>query len=492
MERRDFLISTAMAAIAMRVPPLGEIASAAPPGQPRRFNATDYIHEIAQPTASRASRRPPITERRFVSEAVEKRLRDIKAKIADPELAWMFENCYPNPLDTTVEFRMTNGRPDTFVLTGDIPAMWPRDTLFQMLPFLPLVPHDPHLRLMIQGVINRMVDCLLLSPYANAYCRNAQQPTPFAHDRTHMVPGVWEHKWELDTPCALIKMSYEYWKVTGDVSAFDARWRKAMEKIVSIFKEQQRLDGPGPYHFQMFTTRATDTLPRSGYGFPARPVGLIYTMFRASDDAVIYPLHIPDNMFAATVLRQLSEVYHAMDGESAQFLSTLKFSQMLANLARDLGTRRQNIFAYEIDGFGNAVFMDDAAWPGLLSLPYLGACDRNDPTYQATRKLIWSTENPYFVKGKFESIGSVHVSGDNVWPLSLIMYGLTATDAREVAWSLRSLKLGSAGTGFVHESFNKNDSTRFTRPWFAWANAMFGELIVQTAENYPHVLAEKL
>ncbi len=443
----------------------------------------------------RPSRRPPVGQRRFVSAAVEKQIHEISAQIADPEVAWMFQNCYPNPLDTTVEFSQTGGKPDTFVITGDIPAMWLRDTMYQMWPYLPLARDDAHLRAMIHGIIHRIADCVLISPYAEAFLKSVHDKSPWRSDHTHMAPGVWEHKWEIDSLCAVVHLSHGYWQATGDTTPFDVSWRKAMDRIVETFHAQQRLDGPGPYSFQRAAWNSTDTLPRGGVGFPAKPVGMISTMFRPSDDAVAYPLHIPDNLFAAVSLEQLAALYEALGIDRGRVIACSQFAQTLRHAVQAYGIKTHGefgaIYAYEVDGFGNAAFMDDANWPSIIALPFLGLCAADDPVYQASRAFAWGPGNPYFYRGKFEGIGSIHTADGNVWPMSLIMYGLTATRSHEVAWAIKQLKRSSAGTGFMHESFDKNDPAKFTRPWFAMANVMFGALIVQTATRYPRLLSHR-
>ncbi len=473
MKRREFLTSAAVAATGL-------------------YAAASTVRSAPM----RPSRRPPVGQRRFVSAAVEKQIHEISAQIADPEVAWMFQNCFPNPLDTTVEFSMAGGRPDTFVITGDIPAMWLRDTMYQMWPYLPLARHDAHLRSMIQGVIGRMARCVLISPYAEAFVKSVSDPSPWRSDHTHMAPGVWEHKWEIDSLCAVVHLSHGYWLATGDTTPFDASWRKAMDRIVETFHAQQRLDGPGPYSFQRAAWNSTDTLPRGGVGFPAKPVGLICTMFRPSDDAVAYPLHIPDNLFAAVSLQRMAAMYHALGVDDQRINACKQFAKTLHQGVADYGIKihgdHGRIFAYEVDGFGNAAFMDDANWPSIISLPFLGLCAADDPVYTASRAFAWGPGNPYFYRGKFEGIGSIHTADGNVWPMSLIMFGLTANKPQEVAWAINQLKHSSAGTGFMHESFDKNNPEKFTRPWFAMANVMFGELIVQTAKRYPHVLAQKV
>jgi len=469
MHRRDFLTAAAAAGIYA--------------GSVRAKSAKPY----------RKSMRPPPSARKFVSKSVDNLLREVQGRIRDPELAWMFENCFPNPLDTTVDYNGNAKAPDSFVITGDIPAMWLRDTMHQMWPYLSLARHDTHLCNMLRGVIHRMVSCIMISPYAEAFLKSPHDKSIWTTDLTHMAPGVWEHKWEVDSICAVIRFSHGYWKATGDTTPFDATWQSAMERIVKTLQTQQRIKGPGPYRFQRDTPNSTDTLPRGGLGFPANPVGLIFTMFRPSDDAVIYPLHVPDNFMAARAMDHLADIMTAIHGD-AEFVRVCKaFSDSLNGTLKHHGFVAQpsaeSLYAYEVDGFGNAVLMDDANWPSVLSLPFFGACAKNDTNYRASRKRVWSSQNPYFYEGKFQGIGSIHTPAGNIWPMSLIMYGLTAGNAGEVAWALKALKDSNAGTGFIHESFHQDDPATFTRSWFAMANAMFGELVIQTLHKFPEVLS---
>ena len=243
------------------------------------------------------SMRPPISKRKFISEAVDEEIQKVKRGIANEELAWIFGNCYPNTLDTTVHFRMIDGKPDTFVITGDIDAMWLRDSSAQVWPYLPLTKEDPKLKMLLGGVINRQVKCILLDPYANAF-NFGPTGSPWDKDLTEMKPGVHERKWELDSLCYPIRLSYGYWKTTEDVSCFGAEWQKAMKLTVSTFREQQRKHGRGPYKFQRVTSTPSDTVPLGGYGNPIRPVGMIVSIFRPSDDATIFPFLVPSNYFA--------------------------------------------------------------------------------------------------------------------------------------------------------------------------------------------------
>ncbi len=260
------------------------------------------------------SRRPPPAERHFTSEAVEDTLRRVSGDISDPELAWLFQNCFPNTLDTTVEFGTLDGKPDTFVITGDIEAMWLRDSTAQVWPYLPLTSEDPALQELIRGVIHRQTRCILIDPYANAFNKEPGE-SPWADDLTEMKPELHERKWEIDSLCYPIRLAYSYWKTTGDISPFDEGWREAMALVLSTFREQQRKEGHGPYKFQRVTGWQTDTVAGAGYGNPIRPVGLIVSIFRPSDDATTFPFLVPSNHFAVVSLNQLAEMTREIRGE---------------------------------------------------------------------------------------------------------------------------------------------------------------------------------
>src|SRR5258708_765873 len=252
--------------------------------------------------------RIPESGRKFKSISVEKTIREVRSNIGNKEIGWLFENCFPNTLDTTVEFGLIGGKPDTFVITGDIDAMWLRDSSAQIWPYLPLIKTDPELQQLIKGVINRQAKCILIDPYANAF-NAGPTGSEWDSDRTDMKPELHERKWEVDSLCYPIRLAYNYWKTSGDNSFFDENWQKAGKLIVSTFKEQQRKNGVGPYHFQRKTEVASDTAPNGGYGNPVKPVGLICSIFRPSDDATIFPFLIPSNYFAVVSLRQMAEMF---------------------------------------------------------------------------------------------------------------------------------------------------------------------------------------
>jgi hypothetical protein len=440
--------------------------------------------------------RPKIEDRNFVSPAVEQTILTLKKQIADPELACLFENCFPNTLDTTVDFEMIDGKPDTFVITGDIDAMWLRDSTAQVWPYLPLVKEDGKLKQLVEGVINRQKKCIILDRYTNAFYKDLTKKSEWSSDITEMKPGIHERKWEIDSLCYPIRLAYHYWKITGDTAPFDNKWEETIRLTIKTFKEQQRKDGDGPYSFQRNTSWATDGVPLSGYGYPVKPVGLICSIFRPSDDATLFPFLIPSNFFAVVSLEQAAEMLNKIRSNATLATECVNLAKEVKEALRLHGVFEHKeygkIYPFEVNGFGSVHLMDDANVPSLLSLPYLNAVKKNDAVYTNTRKYILSEDNPFFFKGKAaEGIGGPHAGMFMIWPLSITMRGLTSTDAKEVRNCLHLLKTTHAGTGFMHEAFHKDDASRFTRKWFAWANTLFGEFVLHTSKTFPAILSEK-
>ena len=439
------------------------------------------------------SKRPLPADRHFTSEAVEKMIVRIKKGLKNKELAWLFENCFPNTLDTTVDFEMINGRPDTYVITGDIDAMWLRDSSAQVFPYLALMKKDAKLQQLIAGVINRQTTCIHIDPYANAFYKDETKVSEWKSDLTEMKPGIHERKWEIDSLCYPIRLAHKYWKLTGDTNPFDNKWKAAIALTLKTFREQQRKSNNGPYHFMRTTAWATDGVPMAGYGYPVKPVGLICSVFRPSDDSTIYPFLIPSNFFAVVSLRQAAEMLNKISGDAAMAAECISLSnEVEAALKKYAAVHHPSfgkVYAYEVNGFGSYNLMDDANVPSLLSLPYLGAIAKNDPIYQQTRKLLLSAENPFFFKGKAgEGIGGPHCGMDMIWPISITMRALTSNNDAEIKSCINALVATHGGTGFMHESFHKDDAAKFTRKWFAWANTLFGELIMETFESKPGLI----
>ncbi|MCM1504857.1 MAG: glycoside hydrolase family 125 protein [Muribaculum sp.] len=455
-------------------------------------NSTDEPRETS---VQRLGSRPLTDQRAFKSQAVEQKIKEVATLITDEKLRTMFELCYPNTLDTTVKHSINDdGQPDTFIITGDINAMWLRDSSAQIWPYMPLMSHDDDLRLMIAGLIGRQARCILIDPYANAFNfgpTGSYWETDFTQP---MAKELHERKYELDSLCYPIRIAYRYWQLTGDTSIFDSIWHEAMTLAVSTMREQQRKDSRGSYSFFRECERPTDSQINNGWGAPVKPVGMIFSAFRPSDDATQYGFLVPSNMMAVVSLRQLAEIERKVYGNE-------EFAGECDSLAEEVDTAIKQfaivdhpvygkVFAFEVDGFGNHTFMDDANIPSLLSAPYLGYCEINDPVYQNTRRLVWSDYNPYFFKGKAgEGIGGPHVGLDYIWPMSIIMNGLTSDNPEEIGDCLRMLRQTDGETGMMHESFNSNNAADFTRSWFAWANTLFGELVINVAERHPALLS---
>lgn len=470
MNRRNFIGITSLAGLSGMVPKMG-----------KSLMVQDF------PVV-----RTAVADRHFSSPVIEKTIYEVSKNIRNKEMAWLFNNCFPNTLDTTVDFEMIDGKPDTYVITGDIDAMWLRDSSAQVWPYLSLCQEDRYLQLLIKGVINRQVKFIIKDPYANAFYKDENKVSEWKEtDYTDMKPGVHERKWEIDSLCYPIRLAYGYWKTTGDSSVFDKEWHHAMELVIKTFREQQRKDGKGPYVFQRKTYWATDGVPLAGYGYPAKPNGLICSVFRPSDDAAVFLYLIPANFFAVASLKQLKEITDSTGNQKIGNDAAALAAEVESALQKYAVTtfNGKELYAYEANGYGSFNLMDDANVPSLLSLPYLGAVDVNDRLYRETRSYILSENNPFYFTGKAgEGIGSPHTLTDTIWPISITMRALTSTDDKEIKHCLEMLQKSNAGTGFMHESFHKDDAKNFTRKWFAWANTLFGELVLKTFHERKHLL----
>ncbi len=445
-----------------------------------------------QPTPPFISARPLPEKRKFTSEAVEREIGRVTRQIADPELARIFDACYPNTLDTTVSFNARDGKPDTFVITGDINAMWLRDSSAQVQGYLPLCREDPHLAEMIAGLIHRQAACILIDPYANAFSSDLTKASPHKDD-TEMRPGVFERKWELDSLCYCIRLAYQDWKVTGNSATFDKQWQDAMRLAVATMRDQQREKGPGLYHFIRGRARPGD----EGYGTPIKPTGMICSAFRDSDDAQIYLFNIPDNLFAVTSLRQLAEMFTALLPGDNLIAECRALAGEVEKGVRDYGIvddpKWGKMYAYECDGLGHTLLMDDAGNPGLISIPYLSPEPAGNPVVLASRHYSLSPDDPFFCRGTAaEGTCSPHKGKNYIWPMGLITRALTSTDPGEITACLAMCKTSSAGTGFMHESFFKDDPTKYSRHWFAWVNNLFGEMILKISREHPELLSKPI
>ena len=457
-----------------------------------RFEMDDEPHVWYCPEEPEqyADQRPAAEERLFCSEAVEQEIVRVCGLLTNERLRWMFANCFPNTLDTTVHYREDEeGNPDTYVYTGDIPAMWLRDSGAQVWPYVQLCGNDPALRKMIAGVIRRQFRLINIDPYANAF---NDGPTGAGEDVGYpghvQSPWVFERKWEIDSHCYPIRLAHHYWKTTGDESVFDAEWVEAMRNILATLRDQQMKEGPGDYTFLRVTDRQLDTRCHVGRGNPVKPVGLISSAFRPSDDATTFGFLVPSNFMAVSSLRKAAEILSTVNGEQELAAGCTALADEVAAALQQYAVVEHpvygKIYAFEVDGFGSVQFMDDANVPSLLAMPYLGDVERTDPVYENTRRFVWSTDNPYFWRGPAgEGIGGPHIGVEMIWPMSIMMRAFTSTDDAEIRDCIIALMTTDAGTGFMHESFSRHDAADFTRAWFAWQNTLFGELILKLVND---------
>ncbi|ECL7817615.1 TPA: glycoside hydrolase family 125 protein [Listeria innocua] len=420
-----------------------------------------------------------IANRAFIQTSTEQ----IKKELNNQKLADMYEKCMENTLDTTIKIR-ENGL--TFILTGDIPAMWLRDSVCQVRPFLLFAKENEEIESMLIGLSKEQVRLVGIDPYANAF---NETPNEAGHqaDKTEMHPQVWERKYEIDSLCYPIQLAYFIWKITGRTEQFDAAFFKMLQTIFALWEVEQHHETKSPYRFERLDCVPSDTLKRNGLGTETAYTGMLWSGFRPSDDACEYGYLIPSNMFAVVVLgyaKEIIEAFYPSEVETIKQAITLQNEIQLG--IEKFGTYNHptfgEIFAFEVDGLGNQLLMDDANVPSLLSMPIIQYLEKESPIYQNTRKFILSKSNPYYFEGELaKGIGSPHTPAGYIWPIGLAIQGLTANDESEKLEILQMLLRTDAGTGLMHESFHPDHPEDFTREWFSWANMMFCELILDVA-----------
>ncbi len=398
---------------------------------------------------------------------------------SEHKLAKLFDNCISNTLETTIR-RQEDG--SVFVITGDIPAMWLRDSSCQLRPFLLFAKEEPGIRELLVKLIRRQMECILIDPYANAFNESANG-NGFQDDHTQMKPELWERKYEIDSVCFPFQLSYLLWKNTGCTEQFDGTWMQAAGTAMAVFRTEQNHEENSDYIFERKKCVYTDTLSRNGKGALVKGnIGLTWSGFRPSDDACTYGYLIPSNMLASVVLAELSEIAEAVYGDHAFAKETLAFSEEIRDAVEEYAIvpeRKPEFYAYEVDGFGQYNIMDDANLPSLLSMPYFGYCKKSSERYQNTRKVILSEENPYYYRGScLQGIGSPHTPCGYVWTIALCMQGITSDSREEKQRIFEILCQSDADTCLMHESVMADDPKRFTRPWFSWANSVFCEFVM--------------
>ena len=362
---------------------------------------------------------------------------------------------------TRTLLQTVDGEP--FVITGDIPAMWLRDSTWQVEPFF----HSrlPEIGRLLAAVSKTQTKFVILDRYANAF-----NPGPTGNcwhkDFPDQSDWVFERKYELDSLASVLRLARRVHEVFGIAEHLDTQYWMAVELIKNLVRAEQ-VSAFREYRFHRDNGVTHDSLSHGGAGAPVKNTGMVWSAFRPSDDACVYGYHVPSNMFMAHELRQLA---------SADAVA----------LADEIeaGVRKHGLFdrgyAYEVDGFGNALFIDDANVPSLLSLPYLGVCSADDPAYLATRQRLLSPDNPWWFGGSaLRGVGSQHTPRDHVWPIAVAIEAMTSTNDADRATAVELLERTDGGTGYMHESVHVDDPSRFTREWFSWADMTWLDLVLR-------------
>jgi meiotically up-regulated gene 157 (Mug157) protein len=362
---------------------------------------------------------------------------------------------------TRTLLQTVDGKP--FIITGDIPAMWLRDSTWQVEPFF----HSrlPEIGRLLAEVSKTQTKFVILDRYANAF-----NPGPTGNcwhkDFPDQSDWVFERKYELDSLASVLRLARRTADVFGITSHLDARFHSAVDAIIALARREQQHE-PGSYTFRRSNGVAHDSLSHDGRGAPMQPTGMVWSAFRPSDDACTYGFHVPSNLFLAHELRRL-------DRADAVELADDIDAGAAKHALSDRG------YAYEVDGLGNALFIDDANVPSLLSLPYLGVCSADDPAYLATRQRVLSPDNPWWFSGSaLRGIGSQHTPANHVWPIAVAIEAMTSTNSADRKAAVALLESTDAGTGCMHESVHVDDPSRYTREWFSWADMTWLDLVLR-------------
>lgn len=398
----------------------------------------------------------------------------------DPAMVELFINCFTNTLDTTVK-RMEDGT--THVITGDIPAMWLRDSVAQVRPYLVAAKEDSAIADMLVGLSKRQFFFINHDPYANAF-NQEDNGNCWDHDETEMTGWLWERKYEIDSLCYPVQLAYLIWKNTDRTDQFDAEFVRGLHTILKVWKTEQCHEEKSPYSFVRRGCYYTDTLSRDGKGALVKSgIGLTWSGFRPSDDACVYGYLIPSNMFATVVLGYMETIAREVLDDDLLAAEAAALQKEIHNGIESMAIVNNyyygKIYAYEIDGYGQYLLMDDANVPSLLAMDYLGYEADDREVVENTRRFVLSSGNPYYYEGiQAKGIGSQHTRPDYVWHIALAIQGLTSKTQAEKRRILEMMKATDGGKGMMHEGFDVNDPSRYTREWFSWANAMFCELVL--------------
>ncbi|KAF9651779.1 hypothetical protein BDM02DRAFT_3090493 [Thelephora ganbajun] len=448
--------------------------------------------------------RPDITCRTFTSSAVENVIRELGGRIKDPDLARLFENTFPNTLGDTVKY-FNKTENIAFIVTGDITAQWLRDTANQFAHYSSLLSKDADLAALVRAVIN--TESRYVSEYP--YCGAFQPPPESGLDPTENVwargvivnppvdnKTVFECKYEIDSLCGLLKLSRSYFQQTNDSSFMNENWHSAIKQIFRVIEEQSQASWDENFNFISYYnwtgTPGVSLSPlvnNDGNGEPKGYTGMVGTHHRPSDDLSAFAFLTPANAMLSVELEFLAEIVDAAGHGSLDITSS---ARTWSNRIKDAlwnTTVENGIFAYETNGLGSKYFMDDANVPSLLSLPYLGFLGRSNPTYKKTREYLLSSRNPYYAEGSsFKGIGGPHARAWRPWPMSLVSSIFGSDDDAEILDTLYTIANNTAGLGLIHEGQYIHNSSDYTRPWFAWANSYFAEMILDLAARKPHLI----
>ncbi|KZT37646.1 hypothetical protein SISSUDRAFT_1062661 [Sistotremastrum suecicum HHB10207 ss-3] len=445
--------------------------------------------------------RPPPECRTFTSSAVEKVVDDMNKLIANPDLARLFENTFPSTLDTTIKyFNQTENV--AFIITGDISAQWLRDTTNQLAHYRALLPLDPNLQALVKAIINTEARWIAEYPYCGAFQpppESGLSPTfnPWAAGVTVNPPvnnlTVFECKYELDSLSGFLKLSRIYWQYTNDLTFANDKWTAAISQMFRVIEEQSQATFDEEFNFISYYnwTGGADSLspPVNNYGNaePKAYTGMVGTHHRPSDDLSTFAFLTPANAMLSTELMHQVEILDLI-GDSNTSALAREWSARIESAIWDTSIV-DGIFAYESNGFGGQYVMDDANVPSLLSLPYLGFLDRSDATYRKTKDILMSRKNPYYAAGAgFVGVGGPHADAWHPWPMSLISAIYGTDDDDEIREMLYMIVNNTSGLGLIHESVSIYNSSSYTRPWFAWANSYFAEMVLDLAERKPHLI----
>lgn len=403
----------------------------------------------------------------------------ILEKINDEKVADIFQNCINNTLDTTIKMTSDNR---TFIITGDIPAMWLRDSVCQIRPYLLFARENKDIQKMISGLINKHYELIKLDPYANAFNEEANN-NGHQDDITEMLPQIWERKYEIDSLCFSLQLVYLYWKITGNVEHINDELKDVINIIIDLWKLEQNHEDNSKYRFERRNCPESDTLEREGLGSKTVYTGMTWSGFRPSDDACKYGYLVPSNMFAVVVLKYVVEIASEVmnDIELAYKAKSLleEIEEGISKYAIKSDEKYGSMYVYEVDGLGNTLDVDDANVPSLLSIPLIGYIGNDNEIYMNTRKYILSKDNEYYYEGKYaKGVGSPHTPSGYIWHIALAIEGLTTDDMEKKLEIINMMKNTDANTLFMHESFDPNNPSEFTREWFSWANSMYCELVM--------------